>query len=98
MKALIQIFKVNDPRSGISKNGKPWTLQDAECALLNDDGTPEKVGVLNLPPDMVGDKAPNVGVYTASFTLNVEYSTRKIVAQLSGLVPVPVRQKPAAAA
>lgn len=93
MQALIQIIKTNEPRSGISKTtGKPWTMQDAECLLLDDSGAPQHVGVLMLPRGMTGELAPKPGTYTGTFALQSSLRDRRIEAVLTGLTPVPVRQ------
>jgi len=92
---LIQIFKVNEPKTGVSKsNGKPYELQDAECALLNEDGSVDQIGVLMLPRELRG--SITAGIYTGSFTLRPDLRSRRIEAVLVGLRPVPTR-KPAAA-
>lgn len=94
MQALIQIIKVNEPRNGTSqKTGKPWLMQDAECLLLGDDGSPQHVGVLLLPRSLTGDSAPKPGTYTGSFSLQSSLRDRRIEAVLTGLVPVPARPK-----
>lgn len=84
--ALIQIIKTNEPRSGV-KDGRPWSMQDAECLLLDDNGQPSMVGVLQLPKDLMGDKAPKPGVYTGSFALKSGLRDRRIEAVLTSLVP-----------
>jgi hypothetical protein len=84
--ALINIIKVNDARNGV-KEGRPWSMQDAECLLLNDDGTPATVGVLQLPKELMGDKAPRPGIYTGSFALRSGLRDRRIEAVLTALVP-----------
>jgi hypothetical protein len=92
MQALIQIIKVNDVRSGVSKvSGKPYTMQDAECLLLADDGSPQYVGVLTLPRTMTGDGAPKPGTYTGTFALQSSLRDRRIEAVLTGLTPATVR-------
>lgn len=97
MQALIQIIKVNEARSGLSKvTGKPWTMQDAECLLLDDTGAPQHVGVLMLPKAMTGDAAPRAGTYTGTFALQSSLRDRRIEAVLTGLTPVPQRGAPAA--
>lgn len=93
--ALIQIIKVNDKRSG-QKDGRTWELQDCECLLLNEDLSPSQVGVLSLPKDLRGDKAPTAGIYTGSFALQSGLRDRRIEAILTGLTPVPQRAAPAA--
>lgn len=84
--AFIHIIRVNDPRSGV-KDGRAWQMQDAECVLLNDDGTPSQVGVLQLPKEMMGDKAPKVGYYTGAFALKAGMRDRRIEAVLTSLQP-----------
>ena len=88
--ALIQIIKVNDLREG-EKDGRKWAMQDAECLLLNDDGTPASVGVLSLPKSLMGENAPKNGTYSASFSLVAGMRDRKIEARLVGLVDASAR-------
>lgn len=101
MQALIQIIKVNELRTG-NKDGRQWEMQDAECLLLNDDGSPASVGVLSLPKTLRGANAPRVGTYTGSFSLQAGLRDRRIEAVLVGLTDATKRvtsaQKPAAAA
>lgn len=96
--AFIQIIKVNEARSG-TKDGRAWSMQDCECLLLNDKGEPEQVGVLSLPKEMMGDKAPKPGHYTGSFALRSGLRDRRIEAVLTALVPAGdrIRMQPAAA-
>lgn len=89
MQAIIQIIKVNEPKSG-TKEGRTWELQDAECILLKDDGTPDQVGVLPLPKDLRGKV--NIGTYTGSFSLRADLRTRRIEAVLTGLTPLQQRK------
>lgn len=97
MQSKIQILKVNDLRTGKSvKTGKDWQMQDAECILINDDGTIGAVGVLQLPKTLLGDKAPTVGLYTASFALNAGID-RKINAVLTALTKLAPAAAPKAA-
>ena len=89
MQSILQILKLNAVRSGISaKTNKPWEMQDAECVLINQDGTPASVGVLQLPKSLMGDKAPTAGTYTATFALVSGMTDRKINAVLINLTPV----------
>lgn len=40
MQSLIQILKVNEVKKGVSrKSGNPYEIRDAECLLLNEDGS-----------------------------------------------------------
>lgn len=87
--SILQILKVNEPRSG-EKNGKPWTMQDAECILLTDDGGVEEVGVLQLPRGLTKEAAPRPGTYLGTFALRADWKTRRIVAELQALQPYSV--------
>lgn len=100
--SIIQILKVNEKRSG-TKNGRDWSMQDCECALLADTGELEQVGVLQLPKDMMGEAAPKPGVYCGAFALRAGMQDRKITAVLTSLTPYAVppargASKPAATA
>ena len=89
MQSIIQILKVNEVRKGISaKTNKPWEMQDAECILINADGSVGSVGVLQLPKSLMGDKTPTSGTYTATFALVSGMTDRKINAVLTALTPV----------
>lgn len=100
LQALIQIIKVNELREGV-KDGRAWQMQDAECLLLNDDGSPASVGVLSLPKNLRGENAPRVGTYTGSFSLQAGLRDRRIEAVLVGLTDankrIPASQSPAKA-
>jgi hypothetical protein len=87
MQSIVQIFKVNDARTG-TKDGRAWAMQDAECALLDDAGTVVSVGVLMLPKEMQQDKAPKPGIYLGMFSLRAGLRDRRIEAVLTGLNPV----------
>lgn len=97
MQALIQILVVNDLKSGTSaKTGNKYEIQDAECVLLNDDGTPSQIGVLSIPKALRGAVKP--GIYTGSFALRPDLQTRRIEAVLTGLVAAPIKSKTAVGA
>lgn len=88
MNSILQILKLNEPRSGV-KNDRKWEMQDAECLILNEDGTVDQVGVLMIPKDMMGKVQP--GTFMGSFSLRANTSReggRKIEAQLTGLQPL----------
>jgi len=89
MQTIIQILKLNELRSG-NKDGRDWKMQDAECILLNDDGSVGEVGVCSLPKDLIGNVS--AGHYTATFTLRANKGReggRRIEAQLVGLTAIP---------
>jgi hypothetical protein len=89
MQAIIQIIKVNDSKKGV-KDGREWEIQDCECILLNDDGSPSSVGVLSLPKDLRGKVS--VGIYTGAFALRPDLRTRRIEAVLVSLHPYAVKK------
>ena len=89
--SVVQVLKVNEPRSGMGKNGKPWTMQEAECILIDGDGQVASVGVLDVPKEMIGTLVP--GNYTASFTFAAHYQTRKIESRLTGLTRIPSKSE-----
>lgn len=84
--SLIQIIKVGELQNKTFE-GRSYQVQECECILINDDGTPESVGVLRLADNMRGDKAPAVGTYSAKFSLKPSPKDRKIGAVLTGLTP-----------
>ena len=93
MQAIIQILKVNDLRTG-TKDGRTWEMQDAECALLTEDGAFDQVGVLMIPKALRGQVKP--GIYTGGYAMQPDRD-RRISPVLVSLIPVPTAtQKPAA--
>lgn len=94
MQSILQILKLNEPKTGTSrKTGNAYDMQDAECLLLKPDGTVDQVGVLQVPKSLREKIA--VGTYTATFALNANFASRRIEAVLTDLVPLPP-QRPAA--
>lgn len=97
MHSIIQILKLNEPKTGISKkNGNAYDMQDAECLLLNDDGSIDQVGVLQVPKSLREKIA--VGTFRASFAMQANFASRRIEAVLTDLVAVPVKGSASAAA
>ena len=67
-------------------------MQEAECVILNDDGTPAEVGVLMIPKDLMGKVSP--GTFLGAFALRANKSReggRRIEAVLTGLQPYAVK-------
>jgi hypothetical protein len=94
VQSLIKILKINPLRKGTSvKTNKPWEMQDAECLLMNEDGSVGSVGVLQLPKVLMGANLPTAGDYTAKFSLQSGMVDRKINAVLVGLTPIPRSSK-----
>lgn len=92
MQSILRILKVNEPRSGV-KDGRPWTMQDAECLLLKDTGEVDQVGVLQIPKSLQG--TVTVGDFIGSFALRANMASRKLEAQLTGLQAYAVKGSPA---
>lgn len=87
MHSILQILKLNEPRSGV-KNDRKWEMQDAECLLFNDDGSVAEVGVLVIPKDLMGKVS--LGFFIGRFALRADKSRegqRRINAVLTGLEP-----------
>lgn len=96
MQSIIQILKLNEIKSGVSKKtGNPYEMQDAECLLLKEDGSVDQVGVLQVPKGL--REVAKLGTFTATFALNSNYASRRIEAVLTGLIPVgPIKTAPKA--
>lgn len=99
--STIQILKLNEVEKGKSaKTGKDWERHTAETMLLNDDGTIDVVGKLDIPPSLRG--AVGVGTFRAGFSLQVPTfgsDQGKVVARLVSLQAAVVRKpEPAKAA
>lgn len=94
--SIIKIIKVNEPRSGV-KDGRPWSMQDAECILLDENGEEQQVGVLQLPKNLMGEHAPQRGIYLGAFALRAGLRDRRIEAMLTALQPYAVPKAPAPA-
>jgi hypothetical protein len=90
MQSILQILKVNDARTGTSKEGRAWEMQDCECLLLKDTGEVDQVGVLQLPKELRGKVVP--GTYLGSFGLRPSMKERRIEAVLIGLQPYEVKR------
>lgn len=95
MHSIVQILKLNEARSGKTVTGREWTIQDAECLLLNDDGTINEVGVLTIPRELNGKATP--GTFMGAFALRANKSReggRRIEAVLTGLQPYSLKSTP----
>lgn len=82
----IQILVVG-PVQDKKWEGREYQIQEAECVMLNDDGTPQGVAVLRLGETMRGANAPKPGLFTAAFTLRANPKDRRLEASLAGLTP-----------
>lgn len=92
--STIQILKVDTPEEKTSpKDGSKYMVHTAQTALLSDEGELQKVGRLRIPEAL--REVVKVGTFRASFALEVaQWGQNKgdVIAALTGLVPVPVRQ------
>ncbi len=94
MQSTIQIFKLDEVKKGISKkNGSPYEIHTAQCALVDAVGNIDTVGVLDIPQALRGQVT--AGLYTATFAMRTSMMTGRIEAVLTGLVAIPQRGKPA---
>lgn len=101
--SILQIILTNPIREGVGKqSGNPYRMQDCECIILNEDGTPREVGVLMLGKELVGNVTR--GTYLGQFALRAnksEKGQRRIEAVITGLQPYAVKgsvTKPAGSA
>jgi hypothetical protein len=90
MQSILQILAITIKDGTSKKTNQPYSIKEAQCVLLNDDGTPALVGSLVIPKSMT--ETAKVGVFTASFGFVVGFmgdDKGRIVAQLAGLTPLP---------
>jgi hypothetical protein len=90
MNTILEILLVNVKAGNSKKTGQPYSISEAHCVLRDTTGKAGAVGVLTVPKALEAVAQP--GVYTASFTMEAPTfgeNQGKIVAALSGLVPVP---------
>lgn len=91
MQSLLQILVINTKTIPAKGDRKAFDLVEAECLLLNDDGTPAKVGGLRIPDALKPKAKP--GIFIGSFGLEVSWKDRSIGALLSDLQEVKLTDK-----
>lgn len=91
MQSLLQILVINTKAIAAKGDRKAFDLVEAECLLLNDDGTPVKVGGLRIPEVLKPVAKP--GIFLGTFALEVSWKDRSIGAVLSGLREVRKTEK-----
>lgn len=96
MQKTIEILEVNPAKTGVGKNGKPYSITECECLVNAADGT-RKVGVLTLGQRIDVSKV-KPGVYEGTFDISVNYRDRRIGAEIVDLQPVQAASTPRAAA
>jgi len=89
MLSTVRILKINEVKSGTSKAGRPYSMQDCECILLDEAGNVGVVGVLMLPRELNGKVAP--GDYQVVFAPGVDMY-RRLTARVVSLAPVKASQ------
>lgn len=93
--STVQVLKVvNEERK--RKDGTPYQVRLAVCALLLDDGSVEAAGNLRLSEALSEGLAP--GIYRAGFSMSqATYGDNRgdLVSQLVSLTPVPSMGRPA---
>lgn len=95
MKSVLNVLKINAPLRGTSKKtGNAYEIHTAECAILDELGHIEQVGVLDIPKEL--REKLSTGVFVGEFALTAGFSDRKINARLVGLAPYDVAKAKAA--
>lgn len=89
--AFIRVLVVQPIKSGTSKNGKPYQLQEVDCIALDENGEALQVGVLPLPNSLLGSITE--GTYSPVYGMRVDFQTRKIAPSIVGLNRVENRQR-----
>lgn len=92
MKSVIDVLQVNEPKTGVGKNGKPYSITECECVVTRADQS-RFVAVLTLSKDLEGKVSP--GQYEASFDLVASWRDRRLTAEIVSMEPV---RRPAPAA
>jgi hypothetical protein len=88
MQSNIRVFKLDEPKKGISKkSGNPYEIHTAQAALVDVAGNIDTVGVLDIPPDLRGKVAP--GLYTGTFAMKTNFQNGRIESVLTGLTAIP---------
>jgi hypothetical protein len=93
MSNLLRILKVNPVRSGIAQQSQqPYEWHTAECALLDESGSVQSVGVMHFPRELRAKLGgvPPVGTYRPVIAMRVIEgpSAREIRPHIIDLVPV----------
>jgi len=87
MQSMIQIFKLDDVKKGVSKKtGNPYEIHTAQAALIDAAGNIDTVGVLDIPPALRDQVKP--GLFSGSFAMKTNFSNGRIESVLTGLLPV----------
>ena len=95
MQSTIRVFKLDDVKRGTSKKtGNAYEIHTAQCALVDEAGNVDAVGVLDIPPDLRGKVVP--GVFRGTFAMKTNFQNGRIEAALVGLTAIP-EAKPARA-
>lgn len=95
MHSIIEILLVSVKEGKSKKTGNDYKISEAHCVLRDETGAPGAVGVLVVPKALEAIAKP--GVFTAAFSLvagSFGENQGRIMAVLSGLVPVPPRSLP----
>ena len=101
MQSIIQIFKLDEVKKGVSKKtGNPYEIHTAQAALIDENGQIDTVGVLDIPPSLRADCKP--GIFAGQFAMKTNFQNGRIESVLTGLSPLPTaalkRSGPAAPA
>jgi hypothetical protein len=89
MSNILQILAVSPAKTGTSKGGKAYSIVETHCAVLNEDGSAQGVGVWVLPREVPQDTKP--GYYAPVYGMRaVTYGELRgqILGEIVGLVPL----------
>jgi hypothetical protein len=96
MQSTIRVFKLDEVKKGTSKKtGNAYEIHTAQCALVDETGNIDQVGVLDIPPDLRGKVGP--GLFRGTFAMKTNFQNGRIEAALVGLQAMPEPARPAAA-
>jgi hypothetical protein len=97
MHTVLEILVINTKEGTAKKTGQPYKIMEAHCVLRDMAGKAGSVGVLTIPKAL--EAVAKQGLFTASFTLDAPTygpDQGKVIAALSGLVPIDAKQLRAA--
>lgn len=84
--SILRVFAVPPARTGFTREGnRPYSITEAQCALLDENGAVVGVGSWNVPAALLDQVKP--GDYAFSFAARVSRDG-KIEAQITGLIPI----------
>ena len=85
--AFIKVLIVQEVRKGNSKRtGQAYEMQEIDCMTLDENGVEMQVGVMQVPPPLLGKITR--GVYVPVYGMRVDFASRGIKPAIVDLTPV----------